>query len=144
MKTVWVVVANQSRARIFSLESPRGQWRELEDLVAPDVRLHDRELESDRPGHTVGAGGHGHTMRKRHSLKEQAAVRFASDMSERLTAGTGDGDVAALVLVAPPRFLGLLREALPQRVSSLVVHSLDKDLVSLRSEDIRAHLPERL
>lgn len=144
MNTLWVVVADQGRARIFSLVSPRSEWQEVDDLVAPDSRLQDHELEADRRGHTTAGGGSGHTMGKRHSLKEQDAIRFAEQLAERVTAGADDAAFGGLVLVAPPRFLGLLRDALPQRISKLVRHSLDKNLVSQRSDEIRNHLPEHL
>ncbi|MCP1677085.1 protein required for attachment to host cells [Natronocella acetinitrilica] len=144
MKTLWVVVADQSRARLFGVSNPLGTLQELEGLAAPELRLRDGELESDRRGHTVGAAGRGHSLEKRESLRERAAVRFAETIAERLTTGANDHAYTALILVAPPRFLGLLRDALPERLMRLVVHSLDKDLVTLPSADIRSHLPERL
>ena len=44
------VVADRSRARLFSVATPKGPLEELEDLVHPEARAHERDLTSDRPG----------------------------------------------------------------------------------------------
>ncbi|XKH61845.1 host attachment protein [Halomonas sediminis] len=49
-----------------------------------------------------------------------------------------------MIISATPRFLGLLRETLPEAVRKCLVLELHKDLTALSSEEIRAHLPERL
>ncbi len=143
MKNMWIIVADEARARIFSADSPSGDWFEQDDLVAPDARLRDRELASDRSGHGVGTGGQGHAFSQRHTPKEQAAAHFAERIARALTDGASNQSFQELVLIAPPRFLGLLRDALPERISRLVVHTLARELVSLPETDIRAHLPDR-
>jgi protein required for attachment to host cells len=52
--------------------------------------------------------------------------------------------VARVVLVAPPDFLGLLRDALSEKSRRMVELEIDKNLVKLSAAEIRAHLPEKL
>jgi len=47
-----------------------------------------------------------------------------------------------LVLVAPPRFLGLLRSSLDTPTQQLVVGSLDKDLAKVKEADLIGHVGE--
>ncbi|MFO7646651.1 host attachment protein [Halomonas campaniensis] len=145
METTWVVVADQARARLFSASDRRGALEEVEDLANPEGRLHDQDLNADRPGRAFDSMGEGrHAMGKHHSPKEQEAIRFAQEVGDRLAVGLHDGAYRHLIISATPRFLGLLREALPEDVTKRVVLELHKDLTALSSDEIRAHLPERL
>lgn len=145
MDITWVVVADQARARVFSASDQRGPLEEIEDLANPEGRLHDRDLNADSPGRAFDTMGEGrHAMGKHHSPKEQEAIRFAHQVGERLASGLHDGAYRYLIISAAPRFLGLLREALPEDVAKHVVLELHKELTSLERDEIRAHLPERL
>ncbi|PRY73382.1 host attachment protein [Halomonas ventosae] len=145
MDTIWVVVADQARARLFSASGSRGPLEEVEDLANPEGRLHDQDLNADSPGRAFDTMGEGrHAMGKHHSPKEQEAIRFAHEVGERLAAGLHDGAYRHLIISATPRFLGLLRETLPEAVAKRVVLELHKDLTALGRDEIRAHLPERL
>jgi protein required for attachment to host cells len=145
MKVTWVVVADQARARLFTASEPTAALEEVDTLLNPEGRLHERDINSDRPGRafdTMGAGRH--AMGKHHSPKEQEAIRFAHTVAERLDVEHGRGTLGHVVLCAPPRFLGFLKEALPEQVVKCVSHTLDKELTGFSTEEIRTHLPWRL
>ncbi|MCE8038712.1 host attachment protein [Halomonas sp. MCCC 1A11062] len=144
MKATWVVVADQARARFFTAPEATAALEEVDTLVNPEGKLHERDINADRPGRTFDSMGVGrHAMGKHHSPKEQEAIRFATAIGERLGAEYGRGALGHVVLCAPPRFLGFLKEALPEQVMKCVSHTLDKELASLSPEEIRAHLPGR-
>ena len=46
--TIWVLVADNSRARIFSAEKPASDLQEIRDLTHPEARLHEGDLVTDR------------------------------------------------------------------------------------------------
>jgi len=145
MDITWIVVADQARARLFSASGQRGPLKEFEDLANPEGRLHDRDLNADSPGRAFDSMGEGrHAMGKHHSPTEQEAIRFAHEVGDRLASGLHDGAYRHLIISASPRFLGLLREALPEDVAKHVVLELHKDLTPLERDEIRVHLPERL
>ncbi|MCW8855424.1 MAG: host attachment protein, partial [Gammaproteobacteria bacterium] len=50
MSTTWVVVADSSRARIFTAETSTSALQEIETLAHPEGRLHEQALSSDLPG----------------------------------------------------------------------------------------------
>ncbi|MCE8004609.1 host attachment protein [Billgrantia ethanolica] len=145
MKATWVVVADQARARFFIASDTASALEEKDTLFNPEGKLHERDINADRPGRAFDSMGAGrHAMGKHHSPREQEAIRFAQAIAERLHAEHGRGALGHLVICAPPRFLGLLKGALPEQVMKCVSHALDKELTSLSAEEIRAQLPWRL
>jgi protein required for attachment to host cells len=145
MDTIWVLVADSARARLFQAAGPGGHLEEMTDLVMPSSRLQEQDLVSDRPGRAFDIAGEGrHAMEPRTSAKEVESDRFAARIAALLESERQQGSYARLVLVASPAFLGQLRSALSDQVHALVGLELDKHLVQLRADEIREHLPERL
>lgn len=141
MKKIWVVVADRARGRIFLATTPKGPLTEIEDLVHPEARAHERDLTTDRPGR--GPGSH-RAMGTANKAHEHEATNFARELSARLEAGRVNSDFAKLVLVAAPDFLGLLRKCLNPNLEKLVAREITKNLTQLVAQEIRAHLPEYL
>jgi protein required for attachment to host cells len=52
-----------------------------------------------------------------------------------------DGKLHPFVLVAEPRFLGMLRAALPPRATSALVATIAKDLMHQSEQMVRDYLP---
>ncbi len=145
MKSTWVVVADSTRARILKADNAVGPLSELETLVHPESRLHERDLISDAPGRAFDRAGQGrHAMGQQVSPKEHEIEAFTRQVAERLDHARENGELEQLIIVAPPSVLGKLRKALPQEVSRLVTLEVDKNLTRLSPGEIRAHLPERL
>ena len=76
--------------------------------------------------------------------KDQEAVRFAEQLAARLNDARAAGEFDQVILVAGPRFLGLLRERLGPQVENVVASTVDKDLAKLSLPEVRRRLPERL
>ena len=130
MKQTWIVVAESTRARIFSTFGTSMALEEVADLTHPESRLHDRELSSDLPGRSFDSHGQGrHGMEQPTTPKEQEAQAFASEIVQLLDRGRHEGSFNALVIVAPPAFLGLLRSKLDKPLEDLVASTLNKNLV---------------
>jgi protein required for attachment to host cells len=145
MLKTWVVVADRARARIFSASTPKGPLTELEDLVLPEARSHERDLTSDRPGRAFDSGGIGrHAMEAPTTAKEQAALSFARTIAERVESGRVSGECQQLVLVAPPDFLGRLKKQLGSQCAKLLTRQIGKNLTQFDVAEIRSHLPEFL
>lgn len=146
MTDTWVLVADNSRARIFLAETPRGPLQELETLAHPESRLHPKDITSDQPGRTFDSFGLGgrHAKEAEVDPKQHEALFFAKQVSERLEKARLQSDLKQLVIVAAPAFLGLLRKHLSAGTQALVTYELDKDITQQRPEEIRQHLPEQL
>jgi protein required for attachment to host cells len=103
---------------------------EVLDLVNPKGPLPRQALESDKPGRAFDSrgGGQRHAMEPRVDAKEAAATRFARELADALQTGLNEHRFEALYLVAPPHFLGLLRQQLSPGLQRCVAGELGKDL----------------
>jgi len=145
-----IVVADHTQARFYDADDPASALRLVETLTDTAGRLRDQDLTSDRPGRVFdhaaptgarrGGVGHHGTGGERHAHKHEA-VLFAHRIAADLEKGRTGKHFDAVVLVAEPGFLGLLRSALPKEVSSLVRTTVAKDLVHQGEDALRAHLP---
>ena len=147
MSTVWVLVADASRARVFAADNRVGNdLEELTDRLHPESRLHNRDLVSDRPGRASDRGSVARSsVEEEGGPKEHEATVFARELAGMLTEGAGEGRFEHLVLCAPPAFMGELREKLDAGVRQRVSAEVTKDLTRAnRSTDVRTHLPDYL
>lgn len=144
MSKKWVVVADQSKARIFTVEDPRGPLLQVDELEHPEARKREQELTSDRPGRSFDSGGQGrHAMGASVEPKKEEAIRFAKQVADYLQAAHHEGRFNRLVLVAGPPLLGLLRDKL-KFLSGANISEIDKNLGQYEAPEIRSHLPDRL
>jgi protein required for attachment to host cells len=144
MSGTWILVADQARARIFHGQG-NSRLHEVETLLNPDARINEQEIVSDRPGRAFDSAGSGrHSMGSPVDPKEEEAIRFAKQVTDRLERGRQEGAFERLVLVAAPHFLGLLRKDLHTPLASMVSHELNKDLTRLTERELRSHLPAEI
>jgi len=146
MEAIWILVADTSKARIFSATSPISDFEEVQLIEHPEARLHQQDLKTDKHGSTpdgaVNSSSHG--MDSAVNPKEQEAIEFAKQVSGVLEQANNASKYERLVVVAAPAFLGLLREHFPTPVTKKVSREIDKNLTQFRVDEIRSHLPERI
>ncbi len=141
MSKTWVVVADNARARFFEVGRSRNELLEIDDMVNPDARLHERDLVADDKGRSYDSFGKGrHAVENKSSAKQQQAVEFAKGVNDRLLAGLGEHKFERLYLMAPPEFLGILRNKLDPKIEKLVAAEINKGLTQHPVSDIAKHL----
>lgn len=141
MDKSWILVAHRGGARLFENNGPGTGLKLLEDIPHPAGRLKDGEINADKPGRAFDSFGDGrHSMSKEHDPTEHVAQQFAKQLCEKLDLGRTQNHYSKLILVAEPRFLGLLRAALPAHTAALVSATLDKDLIGIEDRDLPSHL----
>ncbi len=134
--TTYIVVADAARARLFTRDALK--LVEQDSLVHAASRLHEGDLVTDR-----GADVHESTSTSARSAGGESTARaheeqvFAKEVAERLYRARTDNSMEKLILVAPPRFLGQLRDKLDGPTAKLVIHSLTKDLTKASLEEIQ-------
>ncbi|HSP58862.1 MAG TPA: host attachment protein [Halomonas sp.] len=134
--TTYIVVADAARARIFTRDALK--LVEQEDLVHAEGRLHEGDLVTDRGGEM-----HESSSATSRSYGEEGAATnhqdeiFAKQISERLYRARVENILEKLILVAPPRFLGRLRDKLDGPTAKRVIHTLAKDLSKDSLESIQ-------
>src|SRR5207249_4988981 len=110
MTTTWIIAADSSRARILQVTDRARDLAEVEDLLNPEGRVHDRELISDaHPRFSGHSGGGPGSDREETSAAEHATELFAKRVGDYLDKARTAHRYDRLHLIAPPKFLGRLR-----------------------------------
>ncbi len=140
---IWVVAADSSRARLFETSNSRKPLVEFETLTHPESRLHEGDLSEDGPGMVYESHGEGRHLTENHRKKHEIEI-FAREVSQKLQQGRTSSRFDKLYLVAPPAFLGQLRDTLDAATRKLIQAEVGKNLVLSSPDDIRDHLPYAL
>ena len=144
MSNLWVVVADQSKARIFTVADPLGALLDVGELKHPVARQLEQTLTSDRPGRSFDSKGRGrHAMSSTVEPARQESIRFAKQVADHVQAAHNKGRCDRLLLVAGPPLLGLLRDSL-KTSSGMEISEIEKNLGQYGALEIRKRLPERL
>lgn len=142
--SVWFLIADGRRARVL-IEDRRGAELEaradLDMTIGPDD-LYDPQDRPPRSFDRVGAGRH--AMDKGRSLHEQEEHNFLKRVAARIGEAERHNAFDHIVIAAPPRALGALRELLPAGVLSRVRAEAAKDLLDETPAKLRERLQDLL
>lgn len=137
--TTWILSANRSSASLF--ERDGKTLRRLQDIAHPEGTKQNRETGTDAPGRSFDSFGQGrHAMSTAQEPVEHIAQKFALELAELLNKGRVTHSYDKLILIAEPKFLGLLRAALDKSTAALVSHTISKDLPHVNEEGIAKYL----
>ena len=139
-----VVVADESKAVLYSRERLRGPLQEQRTFENEAARLKTDDIIADRGGRAFESHGQGrHTMSAEKSdPKQHLAEGFARQVAEYISAEIHKGTLRGYALVAAPRFLGTLRTQLSSRVPEEPYATVDKNVVSQGADVIAKLLDE--
>jgi len=145
MKNIWIAVADAAQARILEYRphSPR-RWREVDTMVWPEARSRGTELSSDGPGSSGCSGGRRTALSQSTDPHENEKCKSARALCEHLDKAATTHEMEALMLVAPPRYLGLLRDNLSTPTRSCLVGTINKDYTHLSTHDLPAALEPQM
>lgn len=145
MSKAMVVVADSTRARIFTTESLNSPLNEIEVMAHPEGRLHDRDITSDLPGKGTGADSSaGHAYGSKVDAKQHELIVFSKQVATYLDDARKKNKLSRLLIIAAPTFLGELRSHLSTETNDKVVFELNKNLTKSSADDISKYLPRTL
>lgn len=141
---VRIVVADERQAHFFDASRADGPFTPRGSLQNGAGGLKDIDLETDRPGRRFGGGaGARHAVDGERSTEQHELTLFAKDVAQRIDKDRVNHAFDKLVLIAPPKMLGLLRQALPSPAQSLIASEVPKNIVQQGPEAIRNLVPRR-
>ena len=146
MERIWILVADSAHARLYLRGRRWEQLEQLEEHEHPEGRAHEGDLVSDQGAAVIQRGGQGQrrSSQPEVSATEHEAQVFARELAERLRRGRVGQEMDALVLVAAPHFLGLLRTTLDDQTRKCVIHEIDKDLTGHDTDKVAELLDKHL
>jgi protein required for attachment to host cells len=136
----WVVVCDGAKALLLENigDAKFPNLKTLEVLEQKHLATH--EIGSDAPGRSHSSLGHGRSSVEQTDWHDQAERAFLMQLVKRLDEALTAGKTKSLIIVAPPRALGMIRSAYPHALKTAVRIELDKDLVKLPVHQIEKHL----
>ncbi len=153
---MWILVADASRARLFegkrTFSAPDefefGPLELIDKLGNEAARARNQELETDRPGRFHDRTGSGKAVGGKSGWepteepKTHEARAFAKRLAERVGKGLHEGRFDELVVAAPPKFLGMYRDAASTTVEKATICEIPKDLAKTSPQELCERLPE--
>jgi protein required for attachment to host cells len=136
----WVVVCDGAKALILENAGdamfPNLKTREVH--TQSDPKTHEQG--TDAPGRSFSSVGSARSAIEQTDWHDLAEQRFLHDLAKRLDAAVASGETKSLIMIAPPRALGVLRQAYSHGVRAAVRAEIDKDYVKLPVHEIEKHL----
>jgi protein required for attachment to host cells len=136
----WVIVCDGKKALVLENAGDEKflnlKTREVFDH--PDLRTH--ELGTDAPGRSFSSVGNGRSAVEQADWHTQEEEKFLRKLAGHLDAAVKAGEAKSLILVAPPRALGVLRQAYSHNLRDALHAEIDKDFVKLPVHEIEKHL----
>ena len=136
----WVVVCDGRKALILE-NAGDAQFPNLKTIEAaeqPDPPT--RDLGTDRPGRSFASVGTARSAVEQTDWHDQEERNFVTNLAKRLDEAVLSAATTGIVIVAPPRALGVMRKAYSNHLRQALIGEVDKDLVSLPVYEIEEHL----
>jgi protein required for attachment to host cells len=130
----WVVVCDGAKALILENAG---------DTKFPNLKTIKVFEQEDLPTHALGTDAPGRNIKsavEQTDWHDQAERQFLTQLVRHLDAALGAGKTKSLILVAPPRALGMIRPAYSQTLKGALRAEVDKDFVKMPVHEIEKHL----
>lgn len=141
--STWIVLADGKHVRMYERPVPGAKLAAIpgQEFVAEDAHAFARELGNDRPGRAFDPGsGTPHAMEPHSDPHERSKAAFARRIAARLDEAVAKKQCGHLVLIAPPRMLGMLRDELGAAARACVIASAGKDLMKIPASELPSHI----
>jgi protein required for attachment to host cells len=136
----WVVVCDGAKALILE-NTGDSKFPNLKTIeVFEHKSLATHELGTDAPGRSHSSVGHGRSAVQQTDWHDQEEREFLVKLVKHLDTEVTAGKTKSLIVVAPPRALGVIRDAYPHGLRAAVRAEIDKDYVKLPVYEIEKHL----
>jgi protein required for attachment to host cells len=136
----WVVVCDGAKALVLENVGdevfPNLKTKEVYEQEDPMTH----EQGTDAPGRAMNSVGSARSAMEQTDWHTQAEHRFLEKLAARLDAAVSAGETTSLVLAAPPRALGVIRQAYSPGLRRALHAEIDKDLVKLPVHEIEKHI----
>ena len=140
----WVLICDGGKAILAEnagdAATPNLEVRET--FEHPDPPTHQQG--TDRPGRKFASANGERSAMESTDFHAQAEDNFLRDIATRVEHDVGVRNIRNLVVVAPPRAIGVLRRAFSPQVKNVVRHEVEKDYVHMPIRDVERHLIQQL
>jgi protein required for attachment to host cells len=142
MNTVWILVCDSARGRLFESRGNHPSWELLEVLSHSESRSKTGELVGDHAGQrsSQGPSVHHNALAPSSFPKEVEKGHFVHTLATMLDQAMRSNRFDRWVLVAPPHFIGMLKHELSPMLRKHLLASVDKDLTHIDAQELAERL----
>jgi protein required for attachment to host cells len=136
----WVVICDGGKALILC---------NIGDEVFPQLKLVEEYEHENKRTHELGRGapsrvhesaGVGRSAIEQPDLHDRAEQKFLEQLAGRLDGAVKAGKAKHLILIAPPRALGMIRRAYTSTIRGALKEEIEKDWVKMPILEIEKRL----
>jgi protein required for attachment to host cells len=136
----WVVVCDGAKALMLE-NTGDTRFPNLKTIKVLEHRdLPTHALGTDKPGRAHNSVGYSRSAIDQTDWHKQAEQAFLSHLVRQLDADITAGKIKSLIIVAPPRALGIIRPLYSHALKHAVRAEVDKDFVKMPVYEIEKHL----
>jgi len=134
-----ILVCDSAKALLF--KNLGGRYLDLHCQAILDSKdLSESLIYQDRPGRVHESYGDQRANLGKDNRKDLVLSQFIDRIAEHLSNELDVTDLDNIIIVAPPRMLGQIRNDFPDRLWSRIKLEIASDIVSLPTAEIEKHL----
>ncbi|MDO6962980.1 host attachment protein [Rhizobium alvei] len=137
-RNAWLLVCDGATARIFANEGNADKPRLGLHFAFDEKHDSAHELGTDRPGRLVAPGGGPISATEETDWHAKAEETFLKKVAAALEDAIKGEEARAVLVIAPPKALGFLRDCYGDRTRKALAGEWDKDLTALSPEALAA------
>lgn len=142
MSKIWLLVTDAPKASLLEMPREVGSQTEIACFTGPNGRSPGQRHEHGRQERTQeSANSARHAIEPHTSLRKKHTGRFADLLRDTIRRGRMENRFEQLVLMAPPRFLGVLRDRLDDQAPKCVTAEVGDDQLARSLDEPHAYLP---
>jgi len=136
----WVVVCDGAKALVLQNagDAKFPNLKTLEVFEQKDLATHEQG--TDKPGRAFSTAGNARSAVGQTDWHDRSEEAFLIKLAHHLDAAVASGKAKSMIVIAPPRALGMLRPAYSHAVKAALRAEIDKDFVKMPVHEIEKHL----
>ena len=123
----WVIMENAGDSKF-----PNLRVKETDQQENPPTS----QQGSDAPPRSFASVGHARSAIEQTDWHDEMERKFLGALAQHLDAAVGAGKVKEMIVVAPPRALGMIRKTYSERLKNAVRLEIDRDVVKMPVHEI--------
>lgn len=138
----WVVVCDGAKALVLqnagNRKTPSLKTKEVYEQDDPKTS----DIGTNKPGRSFNSMSNGRSAMEQTDWHDQSEQRFLAKLAVRLDKAILGGEMPSLIVVAPPRAIGVLRKEFSKHVRQAITGEVEKDYVKMPIDEIMRHLAD--
>jgi protein required for attachment to host cells len=134
-----VAVFDSAHVRFFEYKA-NGKLVSILQDVSSGLHHDKKDIEADRPGRTISAGGEHHALEGRHDPRKLEKHDFVRAIAQAIDEALERHAYGRLAIAAPSRSIGEFRSVASAKVLKSLWREVPKELANLSEADLETHI----